>query len=182
MTAVLSVAGLAAPPAFGVPALFDAFWGWLLTLVVLALPFVLLAFRTHRVFGHWTRLFAQWRRRSWWLLVTGAVTLSGGVFVQVGALPAWQGRWAAWFAAAQASDPAHRPAFDWLAQMHERLAQLVQVGALALMLAGIAALAVSIRHLVRNVLVRRRAVPATPDWVMLGPPPVAPPDLESPLN
>jgi len=112
--------------------------------------------------------------------VAGALTLSAGVLVQVGALPIWQGRWDAWFAAARLTDAPHALAFTWLAQTHDRLAQLVQLGALALMAAGIAACVVSIRHLLRKVLVRRQAVAATPDWMMIPPSSsVAPPDTES---
>ncbi len=160
-----------APPAFGVPALFDAFWGWLAGLVALVLPFALLGRRTHRIFGHWTRLFAQWRRRSWWLLVTGALAWSAGIFILLGALPAWQSRWAAWYTAARASAPQDTPAFAWLSQMQGHLAQLLQLAALALIVLGLVALVISMRHIMRNVLVRRPVVAPTSEWLM-GVPPV----------
>jgi hypothetical protein len=168
---LFTLAALApAPPAFGVPALFDAFWGWLAALVALVLPFALLSRRTHRVFGHWTRLFAQWRRRSWWLLVSGALAVSVGIFILAGALPAWQNRWAAWYAAASASAPQDAPAFAWMSQMQSHLAQVLQLAALALILLGLIALIISIRHMLRKVLVRRPVVTPSTEWLMGAPP------------
>lgn len=173
MLLALAVPLVAPPPMFGVPGLFDAFLGWLATLIALALPFVLLARRTHLVFGHWTRLFAQWRRRSWWLLVAGALAWDAGVFIFLAALPAWQSRWDAWYPVAQSAYPRDATAFIWLNQAHDHLTQALQLGALALILLGIAAMAISIRHLLRNVLIRRQAVAVTSEWIM-GPPPLLP--------
>jgi hypothetical protein len=171
MLLALAAPLMAPVPAFGVPGLFDAFWGWLATLIALALPFALLGRRAHFIFGHWTRLFAQWRRRSWWLLVAGALAWDAGVFIILAALPAWQSHWQTWYPAAQTAYPKDGATLAWLSLMHDHLAQVLQLGALALILLGIGALAISIRHLLRNVLIRRQAVAATAEWIM-GPPPL----------
>lgn len=169
-----SLAAQTAPalPTFAIPALFasgTAFLGWLLGLVAVMAPSGVLAWRSHSAFGHWTRYFAQWRRRSWMGVAVGSLTLGAGMVLGVGAIPAWQARWAQWFAAAQRSRPQESVAFTWLLQTQTHLAQLLQLGALLLVLTGIAALLVCVRHMWVNVLVRRQPAVASPEWIVLPP-------------
>lgn len=164
-----SVLALSAPPALSIPSLGDGLWGWLLGVVVLVVPSVLLARRSHEIFGHWTRHFMQWQRRSWWGLNGGALGLALGIFVLLGMLPAWNGHYAAWVRSARAHDPANATAYGWLAQSQARLAQLLGVGAVLVLLGSAALLALSVRQMLTQVLVRRTAVAATPEWMMAPP-------------
>ncbi len=164
-----SVLALTAPPALTIPSLGDGLWGWLLGLVVLVVPSALLARRSHQTFGHWTRHFAQWQRRSWWGMNGGSVGLALGIFVLLGVLPAWDGRYTTWATAARAHDPANATAYGWLTQQQQQLAQLLSVGAFLVVVVSAALLVLCIRHLLTQVMVRRTAVAATPEWMMAPP-------------
>ncbi len=163
------VLALTPPPALGIPSLGDGVWGWLFGLVVLVVPSVLLAQRSHQIFGHWTRHFAGWQRRSWWGMNGGSFGLALGIFVLLGVLPTWDRHYAAWAQAARAHDPANASAYGWLVQNQGQLAQLLGVGALLVVVASAALLVLSIRQMLTQVLVRRTAVAATPDWMMAPP-------------
>jgi hypothetical protein len=160
---------LAAPPALGVPSLGDSPLGWLLSLVVLVVPSVLLARRSHQIFGHWTRHFAQWQRLSWWGMNGGSFGLALGIFTLMGVLPTWNAHYAQWIASARTQDAANATAYGWLAHSQAQFAQLLSLGALALLIFSVGLLAVSIRYLLTQVLVRRTAVAATPEWMMAPP-------------
>jgi hypothetical protein len=176
MLHTLAAQSLAAPPSFGLPGVFEsfaAFLGWGLALLALVLPSVALAFRSHQIFGHWTRFFAQWHRRSWWGMVVGSLVFAVGIVFLLGALPVWQTHWHTWYTALQTQRPQDGVALGWLSQTHAGLVSLLQTAATVLLLAGVAALAVCVRHLWQHVLVRRRAVIATNDWLMVPPDPPA---------
>ena len=100
-----NVLAVTPPPNLGIPSFSDGLWGWVLGSVILVLPSALLARQSHRIFGHWTRHFALWLRRSWWGMNGGSVGLAGGIFILLGARPAWDAQYAAWVASARAQDP-----------------------------------------------------------------------------
>ncbi len=156
------------PPTLGVPSPGDAFGGWLLGLLILLAPNALLAWRSHQVLGHWSRYFWQWRRRAWWLASGGTLIVALSAFGLAGALPAWQSRWSLWQAAARAHG-VDSTALAWLDQSHADYATLMQVGIIVLLLAGLAALAVGMWVANRTIIMRRRPVVASSEWMMAPP-------------
>lgn len=160
---------LTPPPYFGVPSLFDAVLGWFLGIVLLIAPSALLAARSHTVLGHWMRHFAQWHRRAWWAVTLGSIALASGVFVLLGALPAWQAHWQAWYSSSLAQNPANLSALTWLSQTQTQFAHLVQVAAVVVTLGGILVLLLGMWRMYRRVLIRRQAVAPTSEWMMAPP-------------
>ncbi len=163
------IARLASPPSVTLPSLGDGFWGWALAVVALVAPLAALAFRSHMTLGHWTRFFAQWRRRSWQGLLAGQAALAVALVIAAGILPDWERRWQIWDAAAAARFPDDTAALGWIDQMHAHLLLLWQISALALCLGGVAVMSVCLWRILREVLVRRRAVPASREWMMAPP-------------
>lgn len=165
---MIGVLLLVKPPAFGIPSLGDAFLGWLVGVLLLAAPSAALSWRSHTVLGHWTRHFAQWHRRSWWLVTAGSISLGLGALGLLGALPSWQTRWATWQAQATQAQ-ADPTALQWLTQTQEQFTQLLRLASIALVIVGVAAVAVGGWHMTRSVLVRRQAVAPTSEWMMAPP-------------
>ena len=165
-----AVQSLPPPPVFGVPALFAsfaAFFGWVLGVAAFLLPNGFLAWRSHQIFGHWTRHFAQWHRRAWWGVTLGALALGVGIMLLVGALPTWQDRWSHWYNSTPAHSAHNANALQWLSQTQMNLAQLLQMSAVVLFLGGLAATAVSLRYMWQTVLVRRKPAAASNEWIVM---------------
>jgi hypothetical protein len=168
MLFVTAIGSQNAPPVFGVPSLPDALWGWLAAFVVLVTPSAVLAWHSHRMLGHWTRYFFQWRRLAWWLTIGGSTALAAGVLGWLGALPAWQSRWQSWMAASQAQgqDPT---LLAWLDQTRSHEVQLLDLFVLALTVGGVVVTALGFWQMMRSVLVRRQPVAASTEWMMAPP-------------
>lgn len=160
---------LTAPPAFGVPSLFDAFLGWLVGLIALIAPSAWLAMRSHTVLGHWSRHFAQWRRRAWWAVTLGSIGLGSGILTLLGALPAWQTRWRAWYLDAQARDPADLASLAWLNQTQTEYAHVLQIAAIVISAGALVLLLLGMWRMHHRVLTRRVPVAPTSDWMMAPP-------------
>jgi hypothetical protein len=159
----------ALPPAVALPSFGDGFWGWTLAVVALVAPTAVLAFRSHMILGHWSRFFAQWRRRSWQGLLAGQVALAVALVIAVGILPDWSRRWQTWQAATTAQFPDDATALGWIDQMHSRMMALWQFGAITLCLGGVVVMSLCLWQILRGVLVRRQPVAASREWMMAPP-------------
>lgn len=168
MHTLLILATLSMPPRFGVPSLIDAWQGWLSGIVLLVLPSLLLAYRSHFLLGHWSRFFAQWRRRSWWQVITGSIIAALGTIGLLGAIPAWEAHYRAWERAAllNSSDPT--PVL-WLRLTQQPLQSLLQMLAVVFLLTGVILLAVGMIQFSRHILIKRKAVAPNSEWVMIPP-------------
>ena len=160
------IVALAAPPSLTIPPLFEAFWGWLVGILLLVLPSAWLAFRSHSVLGHWSRYLAQWHRAAWWVEISGAFALALGAFALLGVIPTWQNHWNAWYATTSATTAGAPDPLIWLNTTQTHLAQLLQVGSLVLIVAGIIVLAIGIWQFQKNILTRRAPVAPTSEWMM----------------
>ena len=166
----IAVQPLPPPPAFGVPGLFAsfaAFFGWVFGALAFLLPNGVLAWRSHQIFGHWKRHFAQWHRRAWWGVTVGAFALGAGIMLLMGALPTWQDRWVHWYTSTPAHSVLNENGLQWLSQTHTNFAQLLQMSALVLCLGGLAVMAISLRYMWQTVLVRRQPAAASNEWIVM---------------
>lgn len=157
------------PPGLAVPSFGDAWAGWLMGLVAFLAPNALLAWRSHTWLGHWARFLAQWRHRSWWAVVIGSTSLAIGTFFLLGALPAWENHWRLWTNAANANGQPDAQVLAWMDQLHEQDLQIIQIGSLAALIGGAVILIIGAVYYMRRVLVRRKAVTPTSDWMMAPP-------------
>jgi hypothetical protein len=154
-----------APPQMFIPSFTDAILGWIMAFVVLLGPLLLVLASWQRRHGRWWYLFTQWNSLPFWLLLGGSIVGAIGMFGLIGAVPAWQADWNAWYLSIVRANPtADADVLGWLQNSQQQYAFALQVSASIVFLLGAAAIALGQSRLARKMTFFQRA--GSDDWLV----------------
>jgi hypothetical protein len=156
---------LSAPPTVGIPNFGDAIPGWLLGGLILVIPSVLLAARSHYILGHWLHFFRQGRRLSWWSIIGGSLTTAIAAFALFGALPAWDTKFSRWYEQATLTS-ADSQSLQWLNATQHDLERALYIAGFLVLIVGLAVLIMGTWNFSQTALVRRQPVAPKSTWMM----------------
>ena len=163
-TMIMGLAG-SAPPQLFLPSFTDAILGWIMALMVLLGPLLLVLTSWQRRHGRWWYLFSQWNTLAFWLLLSGSLMGALGMFGLIGAVPAWQANWNAWYLDLFRANPtADSNLLTWLQTGQQQYAFALQVTASIVFLLGAAAIAVGQSRMARKMPFFQRA--GSDDWLV----------------
>lgn len=161
---ILALVGTA-PPSFIMPSLGDGLLGWLLGIIILFGPTFFLGMtwqrRTHNRSSFTTLL----RNVQFWVLLFGSGIAATGIFLLIGAIPAWETAWTNWYLAVVSNNPlTDLSSLNWNQSLHQQYVFMLQITGAILFLLGAATVVISGPRLTRVIAKVQQRGPD--DWLL----------------